>query len=178
MRVNGLTKPKGAMKVKGERPGVLVAPAALSGADPRPTDAAAVIPYQSGATEGGAMRRDETLSPAPPPVPWVTRGALDGPRLPRLHAGGRRPGTCHATPSRESVVGLIGSAWALGWWAACLWAGSVGSGGFGLSPAGLVRRGSALRSCSVRSGLARVLSASTKSRHVGTRKMVNYAWPG
>ncbi len=25
---------------------------------------------------------------------------------------------------------------------------------------------------------ARVLSASTMSRHVGTRKMVNYAWPG
>lgn len=93
MRVNGHTKPKGAMKVKGERSGVLVAPAALSGADPRPADAAAVIPYQSGANEGGA-RRDETLSPAPPLVPWVTRGALDGPSPPGLACtqGGAGPG--------------------------------------------------------------------------------------
>ena len=177
MRVIGRTKPKGAMKVKGGRPGVLVASVAASGADPRPADAAECSPYQSGChTKGGA--RGETLSPVVCLRSRGERRALGGPGLypgTRLHAGGRRPGTCHTTPSCESVVGLAGFAWALGWGAACLWAGF--GWGLRLLP-GFVRRGVPFRSCSVRSGLARVLSASTTSRHVGTRKMVNYAWPG
>ena len=185
MRVIGRTKPRGAMKVKGGR---LAAArrrdGALRGRSPTELFAAAVVdPYQSGAAKEAA-RGVRPFPPLAPPAPWAP-GSPTGParssRAGRLYAGGRRPGTCHPTPSRESVVGLAGSAWALGWRAACLWAGRCGWGGFSRarpSPSRLVRRGCALRSCSVRRGLARVLSASTMSRHVGTRKMVNYAWPG
>ena len=69
------------------------------------------------------------VRPFPPPRRRLRGrpGALGGPTSRRLYAGGRRPGTCHSTLSRESVVDLIGSAWALVWRAACLgglWGGA------------------------------------------------------
>lgn len=175
MRVIGRTKPRGVMKVKGGRPGVFGPRSAPSGADPRPVVAVIEFPIpKRGHPKGGA--RGESLSPVAylRPRGFSARTAVRLLRGSRLYAGGRRPGTCHSTPSRESVVGLAGFAWALGWRAA-----RQAGFGWGLRLSlGFVPRGFAFRSCSVWSGLARVLSASTMSRHVGTRKMVNYAWPG
>ena len=167
MRVIGRTKPKGAMKVKGGCP--FRAP---SGADPRPHSRPPGPPYQSEAMPKGL--RGVRPSPSRFSSGLVGTRCARWSGLGRLYAGGRRPGTCHSTPSRKSVVGHSGFAWALGWRAA--FTGGRGRG-FRLSPR-LFGRGFSFRSCSVRGGLARVLSASTMSRHVGTRKMVNYAWPG
>ena len=88
MRVIGRTKPKGAMKVKGGRLGVLVAPAAPSGADPRPADAAVAVPFQSG-VEG--VRGMSPFLSSLPPASWVP-GALDGPSLLACTQGGAGPG--------------------------------------------------------------------------------------
>ena len=69
------------------------------------------------------------------------------------------------TRACKSVVGFAGFAWAL-------------VGGALRDRRFVGALGFPLRSCSVWRGLARLVSASTMSRHVGTRKMVNYAWPG
>ena len=114
MRVIGRTKPRGEMKVKGGRPGVFGPRSALSGADPRPLLPSS-FPYQSEVIPKGVCG----VSPFPPHYLWL-RGFLARTTVrllhgSRLYAGGRRPGTCHSTPSRKSVVGLAGFAWALGW---------------------------------------------------------------
>ena len=91
MRVNGLPKPKGEMKVKG---GGLP-----TGADPRPMRRCRRLRSTPKRVPHKGRASDECLSPA---AAW-SRGQSAARRGPgdsvlRLFAGGRRPGTCHTTP--------------------------------------------------------------------------------
>ena len=176
MRVIGLAKPKGAMKVKGGRPGFgrWRLPGPIPDCRWR---AAVVVPYQSGAARRLAAR-GETLSLVPPLAPW-TPGAP-----PPVRSDSRSP-VRRGAQARDLPCDAVARICCWSFWL-CLGSrlacrvslGGKASRSVSAGRGSLARRGGALRSCSVRGGLAPVLSASTMSRHVGTRKMVNYAWPG
>ena len=165
MRVNGRTKPTGEMKVR---------EGAVSGPPPE-----GPIP---GVCPGWGVVGSS----------WVG-GALDGPLGPSQ--GPRRgeplssvapgPGG-RPRAHRQGLIASRGDVWrCTGPWGrpAGLW-GPTGEGGSSSRAGVFVSRGAGpglartARVAPVERGGVRHRSASTWSRHVRTRKMVNYAWPG